>query len=164
MSVLDRSQLSPFAIAVIRGHLGLAKVILEIADAQHLPTSQAPKRRKYEIVIDAEDSDVDSDDEVSSTRSGRDHGIGVRFDLVDEQHTIDDIRDVANTIKSTISPSYILRRDCNVSSFLGDSEMKFSRAFRSGVSTANSNQSYRYRSSTNTKKDLKSWQVSGLFL
>lgn len=159
MSVNDRFELSPFAIAVVRGHLDLAKIILEIADAQYLPKSWEPKRRRYEIVIDA-----DSDDETNSTASNEEHGIGVRFDLVDEQYTIDDIRDVANVIKSTVSPLTILRyRHSNTSSFLGEAEMEFKRAFKSGVSMANF-KSYTYGRYpvTPVKKDLTSWQVGSL--
>lgn len=160
MSVKDRSELSPFAIAVVRGHLELAKFILEIADAQYLPKSSEPKRRRYEIVIDA---DSDSDDESNAGASNEEHGIGVRFDLVDEQHTIDDIRDIANTIKSTVSPSAILHhRHSNTSSFLGEAKMEFKTALKSGVSKANSKSlSYACYPPTPVRKDLSSWQVGG---
>ncbi|KAK2765211.1 hypothetical protein FQN54_008910 [Arachnomyces sp. PD_36] len=163
VSVHDKSELTPFAIAVVRRHFGLAKVILDIADAQYLPKGEAQKRKRYEIVIDAEadDSDSDSYDGSRDNMAEEDHGIGVRFDLVDDQHTIDDIRDVANTVKSTVSPSKLLRQSSNLSWFLGDAEDKYRQAFLSGVSQANSSKTkYGYfQPSVTTKKDKNSWKL-----
>ena len=159
----DRSDLTPFTIALVRGHSGLAELILDIADAQYLPKSETTKRKRYEIVIDADsDTDSDSDGEPNSDQSDHDHGIGVRVDLVDEQHTIDDIRDLASMVKSTISPTSLLYKKSNLSSFLGEAEPKFKEAFQQGISSYNnsSTQLLGARNYGTPKKDPSFWRVS----
>lgn len=110
-------------------------------------------------MIDADaDSDADSNDSAGANTSNEEHGIGVRFDLIDEQHTVDDVREIANTVKSTVSPLEILRHSSNTSSFLGEAEMEFKRALKSFVSAANNK--WLYYPPSAPKKDLNSWKVS----
>jgi hypothetical protein len=176
--VQDRSDLTPFTIALVRGHFGLAKSILDIAEAQYLPRSETTKRKRYEIVIDANSdadsdpgsgsdsaSDSSSDEESHASPSNHDHGIGVRFDLVDEQHTIDDIRDLASTVKSTISPTFLLHKKANFSSFLNEAETKFEEAFKDGISQSKYIfNPYTPRNYGTTKTDRGSWRVSSRYI
>ncbi|WEW58217.1 hypothetical protein PRK78_003685 [Emydomyces testavorans] len=109
ISVRDRRQLTPFAIAVARGHFELARVILEIVEAQYAPKSEAPTRKKYEIVVDAEENSEYSDsDSEAEKEDEHDLGVAVQFNLISEQHTIDDIRELGNIVKSSTSPSSIV--------------------------------------------------------
>ena len=91
IAVRDSNNVAPFAIAVYRGHTSLAKVILEIAQAQYQPPDPAKARTMY--AIDG-DSDKQSDD---------DGQLNIHSELVDEDFTIADIGALAGTIKSKTS-------------------------------------------------------------
>ncbi|KMP01227.1 hypothetical protein CIRG_01367 [Coccidioides immitis RMSCC 2394] len=125
VSVRDRRGVTPFVIAVARGHYELAKVILEIADAQYAPRTEAPTRKKYEIVVDAgEESGSECCYSESESEEEDNHGVSVRFDLVDEQHTIDDVRELGNIVKSSTSPADMVRHYSDLRIFFDAAENK----------------------------------------
>ncbi|EEP76366.1 predicted protein [Uncinocarpus reesii 1704] len=104
----NKRNIDPFTIAVSRGHFDLAKVILDIVEAQYTPKTTVPARKVYKIVVDAaEDEYSESESESGSQPESEkedDHGISVRFNLVDQQHTIDDIRELTSIVKSSTPP------------------------------------------------------------
>ncbi len=64
IAVQDGSGFNPFAIAVLRGHLDLAKKIVEICATQYrTDDSTSPKKRWNMVPNGSEDEDGDSDDE-----------------------------------------------------------------------------------------------------
>ncbi|PGH11964.1 hypothetical protein AJ79_04551 [Helicocarpus griseus UAMH5409] len=107
----------PSCVAVARGHFKLAKAILEDVDSQQIQRDTEKSSRKvYELVVDD-----DSDTYISNSDSGdSDNGVGVRFDVVDDQHTIDDVRDTVNVGKYTTSPTSLLTGSRDMSIFIGD--------------------------------------------
>lgn len=48
----------------------------------------------------------------------------MRFDVINEQHTIDDIRETGNIVKSSISPSDLVLRCSNMRLFLEPASYK----------------------------------------
>ena len=92
IAVRDSNEVSPFALAVYRGHVSLAKIILEIAQAQaqYRPQDTAETRIRYAI-------DSDSDEESDEDQ------LNIHSELVDENFTIADIGALACTIKSKTS-------------------------------------------------------------
>lgn len=125
--------MGPFEIAVTRGHYELAAAILEIAALQYAPKQEEPVRKKFEVVVDTKVESDYSDSEADSGEEDEDddHGVTVRFDIINEQHTIDDIRETANAVKSSVSPSDLLSAYHNVGSLLdlGYSKTKVELSF-----------------------------------
>ncbi|PGH04470.1 hypothetical protein GX51_03461 [Blastomyces parvus] len=118
-----------FAIAVARGHFELAKFVLQHVDAhQCKPGTKKSARKVYEVVVD-NDSDNDSYDDSYNSDSEPDdsdnEGVRVRFDVVDDEQTIDDVReaDVVNTGKYSTSALSLLNIGRDMSMFLGDENM-----------------------------------------
>lgn len=91
IAICDSNYVSPFALAVYRGHSSLAKIILDIAQAQYQPRDATETRIRYAI-------DSDSDEEGDG-----DNQLNIRSELVDENFTITDIGALAGTIKSKTS-------------------------------------------------------------
>lgn len=106
VAVKDLRGFSPFSIAVLRGHLDLARVILEIAAVQYRPDE---KKDLYRYSI----KHYDEDDEYSSDEDDNE-SIKIVPELVDENYTVDDIGALAETIKSTVSPMELLNWECEV--------------------------------------------------
>ncbi|KAK2775823.1 hypothetical protein FQN52_007078 [Onygenales sp. PD_12] len=106
--------LDPFAIAVVRGHYDLARTILRDVENQQVQKDAKKQGRKvYQVVVDNDiESDADSEGETDTDSQG----VGVRFDVVDEQQTIDDVRDTVPVGKYSTSPSILLdmRRDLSM--------------------------------------------------
>ncbi|KAI2134268.1 hypothetical protein LOY86_006541 [Ophidiomyces ophidiicola] len=120
VSVCDKRGVDPFVIALARGHLELAKTVLEIVEAQYVPKTEAPVHKQYEVVIDSELESEYSDSE-SESETEDNHGVGVRFNVVDEQHTIDDVRELGNIVKSSTPPRQLVVGYCNPSIFVAPS-------------------------------------------
>jgi hypothetical protein len=94
----DQRGFSPFSIAVYRGHLDLARIIVDISVAQYRPKDDSEKRERFHL-RDAYYSDEES---FSSDDDGDE--VHVFKELVDEKFTIDDIGAVGETVKSDINP------------------------------------------------------------
>jgi len=103
IAVQDSKGFSPFAIAVGRRHHKLAKVIVDIANAQYRPadkgTEKVEPRRRYMIT-----HDIESDDE---EREDGDE-FSIASELVDETFTIDNIAALTESVGSEVSVSEML--------------------------------------------------------
>ena len=89
VAVMDKKGFSPFSIAICRGHLHLAKIIFEIADAQYEPPDQVKPHRRY-LINDDMVGDNDEEDECMSVYS----------ELVDDTFTIENITALTKSVKS----------------------------------------------------------------
>lgn len=112
IAIQDSKGFSPFHVAILRGHLPVAKAILEVAQAQYQP--KKAQRMKYTMNEDDEYSDEDSEADGDS--------IHVYSALVDEQFTIDNIGEVSTQVKSDVTPVAMLNRSCPVWSLVGDKD------------------------------------------
>lgn len=91
---------SPFSIAVFRGHYGLAKIIVDIAHAQYQPPEES---RHHYSLRPFNDEDTD--------KSGDDGDVSLYSELVDDEVTIENLGTVADIVKSTVTPLYMLTAD-----------------------------------------------------
>lgn len=100
IAVNDRSN-SPFSLAYMRGHLDVAKAILEIAQAQYVPKEKPVTRYRMQSSEDEdeEDSDASMDDDDEPRIFGQ---------IVDEQFTIDNVGQVSMQVKSRVKPLTML--------------------------------------------------------
>lgn len=115
IAVSDSHKVSPLSIAVIRGHLNVAKAILEIAKAQFEPSTEIKKER-YSIAPRrwGDDGSAYSEDSYES-----DDDIHVYREIVDDEFTIENIGEVSLQVKSKITPLQLLEWTCPVSHLLG---------------------------------------------
>ncbi|ROV99873.1 hypothetical protein VMCG_06284 [Cytospora schulzeri] len=89
-----------FSLAYKRGHLNVAKAILEIAQAQYAPEEKPLARYRMQTDEETEDSDVDD--------GGDDDEPMVYREIIDEQFTVDNIGQVSLQVKSRVKPTDIL--------------------------------------------------------
>ncbi|EEH09828.1 ankyrin repeat protein [Histoplasma capsulatum G186AR] len=119
---LREREVDIFTIAVVRGHFELARGILQDVDAQQWKRDTKKSTRKvYEVVVD-NDNDYNSYDSDSEPDAPDSEGVNVRFDIVDDEQTIDDVRELeaVSVGKYTTSVSHLLNRERDMSMFLGD--------------------------------------------
>lgn len=100
IAVNDRSN-SPFSLAYMRGHLDVAKAILEIAQAQYVPEEKPMTR--YRMHASEEEDEEDEDCSTSDDDEPRIYG-----QIVDEQFTIENVGQVSMQVKSRIKPLKML--------------------------------------------------------
>lgn len=105
IAVIDQLRLSPFAIAILRGHLNLATLMMEIAQAQYVP-SDAPKRERHRLADVREDDDEDSNSDME-----------IISELVDETFTIETVGQVSTQTQSRIEPVKMLLWEAPVDLF-----------------------------------------------
>lgn len=99
VAVNDRSN-SPFSLAYMRGHLDVAKAILEIAQAQYVAEETPVTRfRMQTSEEDEEDEDESSNDDDEPRIYGQ---------IIDEQFTIDNIGQVSMQVRSRVKPLKML--------------------------------------------------------
>lgn len=108
IAVTDANGLSPFQIAILRGHIDCAKGILEIAQAQFKPKDKDGNER-YTM---EEDSDYESSQ--ASEASEDEDNIKVFREIVDDQFTIENIGEVATQVRSTTTPLAFLDWSCSI--------------------------------------------------
>ncbi|XRM43420.1 hypothetical protein ABZX51_006597 [Aspergillus tubingensis] len=107
IAVWDKDNFSPFSIAVLRGHLNVAKAILEIVQAQ-FKREDSDARERFEMDIDAlHDGEEDC----------------IYREIVDDRFTIENIGEIATQVECSISPLQIFSRYCPAHKFL-DKESK----------------------------------------
>ncbi|OJJ66542.1 hypothetical protein ASPBRDRAFT_200862 [Aspergillus brasiliensis CBS 101740] len=107
IAVWDQDNFSPFSIAVLRGHLHVAKAILEIVQAQ-FKREDSDARERFEMDIDA-------------FHDGEENCI--YREIVDDRFTIENIGEVATQVECSISPLQVFSRYCPAHMFL-DGETK----------------------------------------
>ncbi|KOC16985.1 ankyrin repeat protein [Aspergillus flavus AF70] len=100
IAITDSNRLSPFSIASLRGHLDVAKAILEIVQAQYKKEEHSGHER-FEMCSDC--SSEDSED------SGNPR---IYSEVVDDKFTIDDIGEVATQVECHITPLEVLNWYC----------------------------------------------------
>ncbi|OQO13617.1 hypothetical protein B0A48_01846 [Cryoendolithus antarcticus] len=105
IAVTDTLQLSPFAIAVMHGDLDLAKLIMEIAEAQYvLPGSD--QQRRYRL--NGGDDDDESDEDASDDDTSDGHELALASDVVDDTFTIENVGEISMQVKSHTKPLNVL--------------------------------------------------------
>ncbi|KAJ5684217.1 uncharacterized protein N7477_000562 [Penicillium maclennaniae] len=105
IAVCDELGFSCLSLAVLRGHLSVAKTIMQILRAQY-------KGKKPETPIRLEiDNEAESSDDEELNLVSRE---------VDEQFTFENIGEVTTQVKSNVSPIGALQRTCNAFLFLGN--------------------------------------------
>ncbi|KAF7715271.1 Uncharacterized protein PECH_002108 [Penicillium ucsense] len=104
MSRTDVTGFSCLQIAVMRGHLTVAKGILKILRVQH-KVKESGTRKRFEI-----DSDMDAD-------SSDDEDLRITSHVVDEQFTHENIGEVASSVESDVSPRQALQAYFPVEAF-----------------------------------------------
>ncbi|KAL1954703.1 hypothetical protein VTO42DRAFT_807 [Malbranchea cinnamomea] len=103
----DTNGFTPFSLAVLRGHLHVAKAVIEIACAQYKP-EEAKGREKYRIQESDDESDYCSD---CGTSSNGDK-ICIRSEVIHDEFTIDNIGDIATKVESNVTPLALFSRPC----------------------------------------------------
>jgi ankyrin repeat protein len=101
VAVTDGLDQSPLTLAILRGHFGIARGIVEIAYAQYAPNEKKEKARyRVGFVGDEEnyDEDMDAASNVFDTNAFQ-----VRKEVVNDVFTFD-IGEAAASVKSKISP------------------------------------------------------------
>lgn len=91
---------NPFSLAYMRGHLDVAKSILEIAQVQYVPEEKQATRYRMQT---SEEEDEDDDDESMDDDEPRIYG-----QTVDDQFTIDNVGQVSMQVKSRVKPLKML--------------------------------------------------------
>lgn len=116
MSKVDTSGLTCLHISILRGHLRVAKAILQILRVQY-KVKEPKVRQHFEMDLD---TDGESDDE----------GLNIVGHVVDEQFTYDIVGEVASQVESEVSPRNALERGLPLRLFL-DEELPKEDTFRS---------------------------------
>ncbi|KAK3702220.1 hypothetical protein LTR37_015052 [Vermiconidia calcicola] len=151
IAVKDQHNLSPFALAVLRGHLELATVIMDIAKAQHID-ADPPKQKRYDV--DPGDSDEASEDEVQ-----------LYSEVVDDEFTIETVGEVSMQVKSRVLPTEMLQWPCRVVDFAKSRPVSSNQDGSSGSGTRRSTTMAGKRTNTGSIKlpspsqlsDRQSW-------
>ncbi|KAB8238727.1 ankyrin repeat protein [Aspergillus alliaceus] len=100
VAVTDSNRLSPFSIAALRGHLGVAKAIIKIVQVQ-FKKRETRGHERFEIGSDCSDGD-----------SGDSGDIRIYSEIIDDRFTIDDIGEVAMHVESHVTPQEVIRWHC----------------------------------------------------
>lgn len=103
VTVQDSKGFTPFVIAMYRRHLGLARTILEIANAQFKGSDEDTPRRRYTLAEAESDDSCDSDEDE----------LGLSSQIVDETFTIDNIAALGQSVGSKVSGKLIVRSGSN---------------------------------------------------
>lgn len=126
IAVTDGDNMSTFALAVYRGHMDVAKAILEIAMAQYAPGKRP--NTSYRVSLGSNDEDEDDDDtdeEVSSAGDDEDgYKVGIRSHLVDEQFTVDLLSTLGQQVKSKVKPTDMLYANLPIDRFFEDGSVE----------------------------------------
>ncbi|EAW09002.1 ankyrin repeat protein [Aspergillus clavatus NRRL 1] len=112
----DHRDFCPFHLAIIKGHLDVARAIIAIAEVQYKPEEKEDNVR-YRMRTES-DEDNDSCCESSDIDEGDREEIGIEKHVLDDRFTIDNIGEVKTQVESKISPLSILQDNCYLSFFL----------------------------------------------
>ncbi|QKX64713.1 uncharacterized protein TRUGW13939_11889 [Talaromyces rugulosus] len=110
--VTDRDDLSPFNIAILRGHIGLAGSIMSISKAQYKPKEEETEER---FTLDT-GSDYDSDSDSGGDDSSNE--IRVRRHIIDDRFTIENVGEIKTQVESKVPPLNILNQTCPAHAFI----------------------------------------------
>jgi len=111
IAVQDGNGFSPFSLAVLRGHRDIALKIVEICMAQYRKDDTG--RRKFNIRSYDNIRCYESDDEYDSDYdSDEEHDLPITSNLVSDKYTVDNLGEVASTVKSDILPLQMIEWEC----------------------------------------------------
>jgi hypothetical protein len=110
----DQRNFHPFNIAVLRGHLDVAKAIIAIAQVQYKPQDEQENVR-YRLRATTNSDDDCSCDEGDDNSDGLD----LERQILDEEFTIDNIGEVKTQVESRTSPLSLLKDGCSAKDFMG---------------------------------------------
>ncbi|KAK7745490.1 hypothetical protein SLS53_002988 [Cytospora paraplurivora] len=94
------SPFSMFSVAYMRGHLDIARAILEIAQAQYAPDEKPSAR--YRITLEDQSEVSGVDEELDEDEPN------IYSEIIDEQYTVENIGQVSLQVKSRIKPLDLL--------------------------------------------------------
>ncbi|KAJ5959387.1 uncharacterized protein N7479_006537 [Penicillium vulpinum] len=132
IAVTDKHGLSALSICIMRGHLAVAKAVLQILRVQH-KVKELQGQKRFEIDIDESD---DSDDcggcgrGDSDDSDGENEGLNIVSTIVDDTFTYENIGEVSSQVESKVSPLGAFVASFNASMFLEeykDEEVWFNR-------------------------------------
>ncbi|GFF56479.1 uncharacterized protein R883 [Aspergillus udagawae] len=110
----DQRNFHPFNIAVLRGHLDVAKAIIAIAQVQYKPQDEQENVR-YTMRATTGNDDDSSCDEGDDDSDGLD----IERQILDEEFTIDNIGEVKTQVESQIPPLSLLKDRFSAEDFMG---------------------------------------------
>ncbi|KAG9236672.1 hypothetical protein BJ875DRAFT_524495 [Amylocarpus encephaloides] len=110
IAVNDNNGFNPFSIAVLRGHKGLAKKIVDICIAQYHEGDKT-HRQRWNMITEDSDNENDPDDE---------NVLPIFSELVSDKFTVDNLGEVSNIVKSNVMPLEMIEWGCKASRFLED--------------------------------------------
>jgi ankyrin repeat protein len=114
--VKDEDDLSPFNIAVLRGHIGLARSIMSISKAQYKPEEKETEERFTLDIGDKDVSDYDSDSDLGGDDTSDE--IRVRRHIIDDRFTIENVGEIKTQVESRVKPRDILNQKCPAHAFI----------------------------------------------
>lgn len=115
IAVTDGMNFSPFSLAVLRGHLDVAKAVLEMARAQYKPKEAKGTEKFHMRTSDDEENDCSSDDD-----EGDYDGVRIRSEVVHDEFTIDNIGDATTKVESHVTPLDLCSKRCQAYLFTKD--------------------------------------------
>ncbi|KAK4184990.1 ankyrin repeat protein [Podospora australis] len=114
IAVRDDQHSNPVSLAFLRGHIDVARAILEIAEAQYVPAEEESKRFHMETGNNDEEeyhSEYDSEEDRSSVAED-DSEPRIVSRNADNKFTIDNIGQISMQVKSRTRPLELLLWEC----------------------------------------------------
>ncbi|KAH1375251.1 hypothetical protein KXW98_005362 [Aspergillus fumigatus] len=114
----DQRNFHPFNIAVLRGHLDVAKAILAIAQVQYKPQDEQANVRYRLRATTNHDDGCSSDNEGDEDDNDNSDGLDIERQILDEKFTIDNIGEVKTQVESRTPPLSLLEDCCSAEDFI----------------------------------------------
>ena len=111
VAVQDGNGFSPFSIAVLRGHFDLAEKIVEISIAQYHEDGSS-KRRRWTMKPIERDDDDDEDSDYEHDNDIEHAHLPIFSELVSDKYTVDNLGEIASTVKSNVLPLTMIEWSC----------------------------------------------------
>ncbi|KAL8867050.1 MAG: hypothetical protein Q9174_005912, partial [Haloplaca sp. 1 TL-2023] len=123
VSTRDSKGFAPFAIALYRRHYEVARLLVQIADAQYKPEDKSEARRRY--VMADEYSDNDSEDDDSDV-------LNITSEVVDETYTYENVAALQESVGSRNAAAGMIESFGEIWWFLDQPERKAMTAVGQG--------------------------------
>ncbi|KAI4673784.1 uncharacterized protein J4E84_010929 [Alternaria hordeiaustralica] len=107
IAVQNSQDYSPFSIAILRKHYGIARAVLEIAHAQYVPEEKPLVKHSLQPRDDDDGSSDDGEDDFE-----------IYAEIVDDCFTIENIGEVQSQVKSNVTPLKMMSWTCPAFRFL----------------------------------------------
>ncbi len=115
VAVQDSQDFSPFSIALLRKHYGIAQAILEIAHAQYAPKEKPVVKHSLQPRHYDDSSCNDCGDDFQ-----------IYAEILDDRFTVENIGEVQNQVKSNVTPLTLISWNCPVFGFLKQDDVSTS--------------------------------------